>query len=107
MLLRCSWNCSNIVSLSGFLVSLLLKGLRVALGFRGSAYKHLCASSMICAAHVQAKEYGGPKREVLIDVGTADPHLEKQLKPDDFREAAASNKALDVQLRKQARTRTI
>ena len=56
---------------------------------------------------MQAKEYGGPKREILIDVGTADPHLEKQLKPDDFREAAASNKALDVQLRKQARTRTV
>ena len=36
-------------------------------------------------------------------MGTADNFLENQLKPDDFSEAAAGNKALEVQLRKQAR----
>ena len=52
---------------------------------------------------VQAATYEGPKRDILIDVGTADSFLENQLKPDDFTEAAAGNKALAVQLRKQAR----
>lgn len=52
---------------------------------------------------VQAGAYEGPKRDILIDVGTADSFLENQLKPDDFSEAAAGNKALTVQLRKQAR----
>ncbi|KAK9837128.1 hypothetical protein WJX81_004933 [Elliptochloris bilobata] len=48
-----------------------------------------------------AGEYSGPKRDILIDVGTTDPYLENQLKPDDFSEAAAGSKALEVQLRKQ------
>ena len=52
---------------------------------------------------LQAAAYEGPKRDILIDVGTADSFLENQLKPDDFSEAAAGNKALTVQLRKQAR----
>ena len=52
---------------------------------------------------MQAATYEGPKRDILIDVGTADSFLENQLKPDDFTEAAAGNKALAVQLRKQAR----
>ena len=52
---------------------------------------------------LQAAAYEGPKRNILIDVGTADSFLENQLKPDDFSEAAAGNKALEVQLRKQAR----
>ncbi len=51
----------------------------------------------------QAGAYDGPKRDVLIDVGTADPYLAEQLRPDDFAQAAAGNKALAVQLRKQAR----
>jgi S-formylglutathione hydrolase FrmB len=55
------------------------------------------------AAARQAGAYDGPKRDVLIDVGTADPYLAEQLRPDDFAQAAAGNKALAVQLRKQAR----
>lgn len=57
-----------------------------------------------CAlSRTQASTYDGPKRDVLIDVGTADPYLAEQLRPDDFVQAATSNKALKVQLRKQAR----
>lgn len=52
---------------------------------------------------MQAAAYEGPKRDILIDVGTADSFLENQLKPDDFSKAAAGNKALALQLRKQAR----
>jgi len=37
------------------------------------------------------KTYNGPKPEILIDQGTADGFLEKQLKPKNFTAAAASN----------------
>ena len=56
---------------------------------------------------LQAAVYAGPKRNILIDVGTADNFLENQLKPDDFCEAAASNEALEVQLRKQVHPKVL
>ena len=68
-----------------------------------SMCKLLCLQWECMVLLVQAAAYEGPKRDILIDVGTADSFLENQLKPDDFSEAAAGNKALAVQLRKQAR----
>lgn len=53
--------------------------------------------------NTQAKGYSGPPRAVLIDVGTSDDFLEKQLKPEAFAEAAKGNAAIKLQLRMQAR----
>ena len=50
------------------------------------------------------KAYEGPVRAVLIDVGTKDDFLEKQLKPEAFAEAARGNSNIKLQLRLQART---
>ena len=52
---------------------------------------------------LQVKGYDGPVRAVLIDVGTKDDFLEKQLKPEAFAEAARGNSNIKLQLRLQAR----
>ncbi|EIE27284.1 S-formylglutathione hydrol [Coccomyxa subellipsoidea C-169] len=49
------------------------------------------------------KAYNGPPRSILIDVGTKDDFLEKQLKPESFAKAAASQggSSIKLQLRMQ------
>lgn len=51
----------------------------------------------------QVKDYSGPPRSILIDVGTADDFLEKQLKPENFASAAAihGGSSIKLQLRMQ------
>ncbi len=49
------------------------------------------------------KGYSGPPRAVLIDVGTKDDFLEKQLKPEAFAKAASGNNKIKLQLRLQVR----
>lgn len=48
-----------------------------------------------------AKGYSGPQRDILIDVGTGDNFLEKQLKPEALENAAKANKALQCRVRLQ------
>ena len=45
--------------------------------------------------------YSGPQRDILIDVGTGDNFLEKQLKPEALENAAKANKALQCRVRLQ------
>lgn len=51
----------------------------------------------------QVKAYNGPPRSIMIDVGTKDDFLEKQLKPENFAKAAASQggSSIKLQLRMQ------
>ncbi|CAL8462943.1 g2477 [Coccomyxa elongata] len=44
------------------------------------------------------QSYSGPPRSILIDVGTADDFLEKQLKPENFAKAAAAHGGSSVKL---------
>ncbi|KAK9907708.1 hypothetical protein WJX75_008553 [Coccomyxa subellipsoidea] len=44
------------------------------------------------------KDYSGPPRSILIDVGTADDFLEKQLKPENFANAAATHRSSSIKL---------
>lgn len=64
-----------------------------------------CANEMPDALHCmgQVKDYSGPPRSILIDVGTADDFLEKQLKPENFANAAATHggSSIKLQLRMQ------
>ncbi len=58
-------------------------------------------TSSFCLRQVQS--YSGPPRSILIDVGTADDFLEKQLKPENFAKAAAAHggSSIKLQLRMQ------
>ena len=47
------------------------------------------------------KDYAGPPIDVLVDQGTADGFLEKQLAPDAFRAAAEGNPLVSAQVRMQ------
>lgn len=49
-----------------------------------------------------AKEYDGPKLEILLDQGDDDPYLnDKQLLPENFANACANNKLLNLNFRMQ------
>ena len=56
-----------------------------------------------CECVGQVQSYSGPPRSILIDVGTADDFLEKQLKPENFAKAAAGHggSSIKLQLRMQ------
>lgn len=50
-----------------------------------------------------AGSYGGGQQEILVDIGTSDNFLDKQLKPDDFKKAVEGNSKLSLKLRMQVR----
>lgn len=54
-------------------------------------------------ASILAKDYDGPKLELLVDQGDADPYLtDKQLLPDKLATACSTNKLLNLNLRMQS-----
>ena len=64
------------------------------LGSDESQWKQYDASELL-------KQYSGPRRHVLVDVGTSDDFLKEQLKPESLTQAARGKDNVEVDLRMQ------
>ena len=65
--------------------------------------RRLPAACDTCLAHpaAPAQAYKGPKRDILVDIGTGDSNLDGQLRPESLEQAVKGNSQLHLDIRMQ------